>query len=516
MRATSATGSNAAGALIAGEYTWHMQATAVEAYTSAQIRAIDAAAIVRAGGDPSVLMAAAAAAAFDVLRSRWPQARRVVVAAGRGNNGGDGWVLARLAVAAGLDALVVVAGSETMNTAEGQRARADALAAAVAACGPDAAVFATADVVVDAVLGIGCMREPTGDARALIDAVNAAARPVLALDLPSGLDADRGSAAGVVVQATVTVCFIGLKRGLVTGVAHDVRGELVLAPLGVERDCFSAAQGERVRVIDGADRPQLPARRPGTHKGEVGHVLVVGGDLGYPGAAFLAASAAARSGAGLVTLATRSAHAATLAAARPELMVRGCDDVTAIVPALAAADVCVLGPGLAQAGWGKALWSAVLDGVQRGVVDADGLNLLAASPRALGAGWVLTPHPGEAARLLGTDVATIQRDRYAAAAAIVARYESSVVLKGAGSIVASPGVAPVVCDFANPAMASGGMGDVLAGVIGALLAQGLDAHASAVNGVLAHARAAVIAARGRTRGVLAGDVVAALPDALAS
>ncbi len=493
-----------------------MQASAVEAYTSAQMREIDAAAIMRAGGDPAVLMAAAGAAAFDVLRSRWPRARRIVVAAGRGNNGGDGWMLARLAAAAGLEAVVAVAGAETMNTAAGKRARADALAAGVAVCGPDHDVLAAADVIVDAVLGSGCTRAPAGDARTLIDAVNAAERPVLALDLPSGLDADRGSAPGALVRASVTVCFIGLKRGLLTGIAHDVRGELVLAPLGVDMDCFAKATGERVRVISDGDRPQLPVRRPTTHKGEAGHVLVVGGDLGYPGAALLAASAAARSGAGLVTLATRSAHAAALAAARPELIIRGCDDRVAIDSALAGADVCVLGPGLGQAEWGKALWSAVLDGARCGVVDADGLNLLAAAPRTLGAGWVLTPHPGEAARLLGTDVATIQRDRYAAAAALVARYKASVVLKGAGSIVASPSLAPVVFDVANPAMASGGMGDVLAGVIGALLAQGLYANAAAVNGVLAHARAAAHAARGRTRGLLAGDVVAALPDAFES
>lgn len=491
-----------------------MQPTAVEAYTSAQIRAIDAAAIVRAGGDPAVLMEAAAAAAFDVLRARWPQASRIVVAAGRGNNGGDSWVLARLSVAAGLDAVVVVAGVEHMNTDEGRRARAAALAAGVTVRAPDADVLAAADVVVDAVLGIGCTRAPTGDALTLIDAVNAAARPVLALDLPSGLDADRGSAPGAVVTAAVTVCFIGLKRGLLTGVAHDVRGELVLAPLAVDPACHTAAQGERVRVSGSADRPCLPVRRPGTHKGEAGRVLVVGGDLGYAGAAFLAASAAARSGAGLVTLATRTAHAATLVAARPELMVRGCDEVATLDPVLATADACVLGPGLAQAAWGRALWSAVLDGAHGGVLDADGLNLLAASPRVLGPGWVLTPHPGEAARLLGTDVATIQRDRYAAAAALVARYGSTVVLKGAGSLVASPAAAIAVCDIANPAMASGGMGDVLAGIIGALLAQRLDARAAAVNGVLAHARAAALAARGRTRGLLAGDVVEALPDAL--
>ncbi len=493
-----------------------MQAPLVEAYTSTQIRAIDAAAIARVGGDPSLLMEAAAAAAFDVLIAHWPQARRIVIAAGRGNNGGDGWVLARLAVASGLDAVVVGAGPETMNTPEGAQARAAALAAGVALKRPDAAVFAAADVVVDAVLGIGCTRAPDGDARALIAAINAAGRPVLALDLPSGLDADRGCAHGAIVQATLTVCFIALKRGLLTGVAHDVRGELVLAPLALDPACHAAAPGERVRVHGSTDRPRLPTRRPGMHKGEAGHVLVVGGDLGYPGAAFLAASAAARSGAGLVTLVTRAAHAATLVAARPELMVRGCDEPAALEAALVGADVCVLGPGLGQAPWGRAMWSGVLAGTRGGVLDADGLNLLAAEPRPLGPGWVLTPHPGEAARLLVTDVATIQRDRYAAAAALVARYGATVVLKGAGSLVASPSVAPVVCDIANPAMATGGMGDVLAGVIGALLAQGLDAHAAAVNGVLAHAAAAAHAARGRSRGLLAGDVVAALPDALAS
>lgn len=482
------------------------------AYGAAQMRAIDAAAIARAGGDPALLMEAAGAAACAVLRARWPAARRIAVAAGSGNNGGDGWVLARHAAEAGLEVCVVAAGAPRTREAAG--ARVAALAAGARECALAEARFDAAEVLVDALLGIGCDRAPSGAVLQLIESINAARRPVLALDLPSGLDADRGSAPGAVVAATATVCFIALKRGLLTGIAHDVRGELVLTPLAVDPEAHDAASGERVAVY-GVDAPALPPRRPGMHKGEAGHLLVIGGDEGHAGAALLAATAAARSGAGLVTVATRQAHASALVAARPELMPRGCEDAAALARALDGCDACVLGPGLGQGAWGRLAWAAALATATGGVLDADGLNLLAADPRPLGDGWVLTPHPGEAARLLGIDTAAVQADRYACALQLAERHAATVVLKGAGTVVASPAGELAVIDHANPAMASGGMGDALAGVIGALLAQGLDAPAAALAGVRAHARAAQRAAQGRVRGLLAGDVIDALPAALA-
>jgi NAD(P)H-hydrate epimerase len=265
-----------------------------------------------------------------------------------------------------------------------------------------------------------------------------------------------------------------------------------------------------VRILGDAElRAALPARAAGAHKGYYGHVLVIGGDHGYAGAARLAGEAALRGGSGLVSVATRPGHVGALVGARPELMAHGVDDASALQPLLARASVLAIGPGLGRGDWARELLPAALDSAKPLVLDADALNLLAGEPRRLDDA-VLTPHPGEAARLLGTDTASVQRDRYAAALAIASRYGAVTVLKGAGTIVADAAGQVSVCPIANPGLASGGSGDVLCGVIAALRAQGLDARRAAEIGVFAHARAGLIAARGGARGTLAGDVSAAL------
>ncbi|MDX1656601.1 MAG: NAD(P)H-hydrate dehydratase, partial [Candidatus Competibacteraceae bacterium] len=237
-----------------------------------------------------------------------------------------------------------------------------------------------------------------------------------------------------------------------------------------------------------------------------GHVLVVGGDLGTAGAARMAAESAARCGAGLTSVATRPEHAA-LAALRPELMFHGVQGPKQLAPLLEKASVVALGPGLGRQDWGYGLWRAVLEGEGALVVDADGLNLLAVEPRRRD-NWVLTPHPGEAARLLDCSPQDIQKDRFAAARELVDRYGGVVVLKGAGSLVAGPDEPPTIIGAGNPGMASGGMGDVLTGVIAALLAQGLTPWQAARSGAWVHARAADLAAReGGERGLLALDLL---------
>jgi NAD(P)H-hydrate epimerase len=480
-------------------------------FTSDQVRAIDHRAIAACGGDGAVLMQRAGAAAFRRLRARWPEARRIVVACGRGNNGGDGWVLARLAHAAGL-AVEVVALPGEPNGAEARAMRAAALAAGVPArdFAADAALPA-ADVLVDAVFGIGLARAPEGPAAALIEALARHAAPCLSLDLPSGLDADRGRAPGACVRAALTVTFIAAKRGLFTGDAPALVGDLVVETLDVDPALVAAEPGG-VRVWATGDlRRALPPRPPTLHKGQAGHVLVVGGDDGYGGAVRLAAEAAARAGAGLVSVATRAANVAPILAARPELMPRPVEDAHALAAIAARADVLAIGPGLGTGDWGRALFGAALATGKPCVVDADALNLHARDGGTLPPGSVVTPHPGEAARLLGCDTRAIHADRYAAAAALARRCGAVAVLKGAGTVIAAPDGVLSLCPIAEPGMASGGMGDVLTGVIAALLAQGLDAWTAAGCGALAHARAAAFAARrGGARGLLAGDVVDAL------
>ena len=461
-------------------------------------------------------MERAGAAAFAVLRSRWPQARQIGVLCGGGNNGGDGYVLARLARLAGLGvALGPVAGVPRAGT-EADTARQGWLA-----CGGGEqldvnSTLAGADVVVDALLGTGLDRPPTGPVADAIAAINACGRPVLALDVPSGLDADTGAAPGAVVQAQATVSFVVRKQGLYTGAARDCCGELAFDDLGVPMDAVDAAGPATAALLD-LDALRVafaPPRRRGAHKGDFGHVLVLGGDHGYGGAVCLAGAAAARTGAGLTSVATRAAHVSALIAGQPELMARGVDAAADLAPLLPRASVLAVGPGLGQGDFGRALLGAALDSGLPLVVDADALNLLAVDPQRR-EDWILTPHPGEAARLLGVSTVQVEADRYAAARALHARYGGVVVLKGAGTLVCD-GQAPIgVVPYGNPGMASGGMGDVLTGVIAALWAQGLPALAAAALGACLHGAAAdAVAARRGERGLLAGDLLDVLPTLL--
>jgi len=254
-------------------------------------------------------------------------------------------------------------------------------------------------------------------------------------------------------------------------------------------------------------RGWLPPRRRDAHKGDHGHVLCIGGESGAGGAVVLCAQAALRCGAGLVSVATRAAHVPALLARQPEAMAHAVEAAPALAPLLARADVVAVGPGLGQGAWGRAMLEAALGCGKPLVLDADALNLLAASPRALPADAVLTPHPGEAARLLGSDVAAVQSDREGAARVLAERLGAVVVLKGAGSLVAAPAREPRLVRAGNPGMATGGMGDVLTGVVAALRAQGLDAFDAASCGALLHAHAGDLAARDGERGLLPTDLL---------
>lgn len=473
-------------------------------HDSASVRAIDRAAIEDLGIPGYTLMRRAGEAALAALGRRWPEARRLCVLAGPGNNGGDGFVLARLARAQGLE-VAVYCPLGVPRHGDAATAVADFLAAGgeIAAGVPE---LASADVVVDALFGIGLTRAPEGPVASLIARVNAASRPVLALDVPSGLDADRGHAPGAAIRADLTVSFIARKRGLCTGAAVDHCGELQLAPLEVPEAAFAGVQ-PCARLLSPADvRAALPPRPRSAHKGNFGHVLVIGGDHGYGGAVLLCGAAALRAGAGLVSVATRAEHVTALLAARPELMVRDAESLDGL---LAAASVLAVGPGLGQGAWGRVRYERALAQDKPRVFDADALNLLAQAPRPLGQATVITPHPGEAARLLGCDGAEVQRDRFAALAALAQKYRCVVVLKGAGTLIGD-GARVAVCPAGNPGMASGGMGDLLTGVIAALMAQGLSAFDASACGAFLHAAAADRAAGVAERGLLASDVLGEL------
>jgi NAD(P)H-hydrate epimerase len=489
--------------------------THLRLFRADQVREIDRCAIDALGGDGFALMRRAAEAAYRRLRANWPEARRILVCVGPGNNGGDGLVLAAIARRDGLDAWTATVASDRVASGAARDARAMADAAGVPESGfLTDGVWPDVELVVDAVYGIGLSRAPEADAARLIEAVNRSRRPVLALDVPSGLDADSGWAPGVAIRATATVCFIAWKRGLWTGEGPALAGTRWLETLDVDESHVASVGQAGVLLAPVLLARALPPRAPTAHKGHFGHVLAIGGDHGYAGAVRLAAEAAARSGAGLVSVATRAEHVAAIVAGRPELMARAVERPTDLDPLLERATVLALGPGLGTSTWSAAMWLRALERGLPAVVDADALNLLARSSRRLPPGSVITPHPGEAARLLGVDTSELARDRHAAASELARRSGAVCVLKGAGSVVADPSGAWAVCPFGNPGMASGGMGDVLTGVIAALIAQGQGAFDAAMLGVLAHALAGDRAARRGQRGLLAGDLLAELRGVL--
>ncbi len=474
-----------------------------ELYTVDQVRALDRRAIDSLGIPGYELMQRAAAAALVCLRQHWPRARRIAVYCGPGNNGGDGFLLAALAGEAGLHADVIALGESQGDDAIRARREFEQGGGTVHLW-QGSGELPLADVHVDALFGTGLRRALAADVAQLVRQIQAGGAPILALDVPSGVNADTGAVPGESVQADVTVTFIAAKRGLYTGQAPGYVGQVQLERLGLPealwQECHADAELLQVQT--------LPPRQRQAHKGNHGHVLAIGGEHGTAGAIRLCGEAALRGGAGLVSVATRSEHLVALNAARPELMAHEVNGPQALAPLLERATVLAVGPGLGQGAWGHALWLTALETTLPLVLDADGLNLLAREPRQLAGRAVLTPHPGEAARLLGCDTATIGADRFAAARELARRFSAVVVLKGAGSLVAEPEGRVAVCPWGNPGMASGGMGDLLTGIIAALLAQGCEAWQAACLGVGLHARAGDLAARkGGERGLLASDLL---------
>lgn len=460
------------------------------------VRRVESAGRDRLGDDE--LMERAGQAAWRALLDRWPGAHRILVVCGGGGNGGDGYVLARHALEAGRSVRVVA-----LHAGEPAHAAAACAFRRFREAGgepePWSGELPPGDVLVDALLGIGIIGPPRADAAAIIDAINGQPAPVLALDVPSGLAAGQG---GEAVVADATIEFLLPKALLRTGRALDHTGDLLLATLDATRpERMPAPVAALLRPHDLAS--YLPRRARDSHKGRHGRVLCIGGDEGSAGAILLCAEATLRSGAGLVRVHTQAGHLAALHARLPEAMASHGD-----IADIGWADVVALGPGLGCRPWARRLLEAAIASRSPLVLDADALNLVAETGATVPPGSILTPHPGEAARLLGRDVPSIQADRLDAACRLAARHGCAVVLKGAGTIVAAPGEVPMVLDAGNPGMATGGMGDVLTGVVAALLAQGLPAFDAACGGALLHACAGdAAAAEGGERGLLPSDLM---------
>ncbi|MDB5988145.1 MAG: NAD(P)H-hydrate dehydratase [Nevskia sp.] len=475
-------------------------------YLAAAVRELDRRAIADGGIPGYTLMCRAAAVAWQTLLKRWPDVRRVIVVCGPGNNGGDGYEVARLAHAQGIDTCVL---EPLQHQAKGdaQTARAAWLSAGGSIADAIPAQLQMNDVIVDALFGTGLARAPSAaalDAINWIKAARAQGSGVLAIDIPSGLQADSGAVLGAAVQADVTVTFIGRKPGLYTGQGAAFCGRVVFDGLEVPDSVYAAVPSVAELQQQRDLRDWLPPRQRTAHKGDSGHVLIVGGDHGTTGAVLLCARAALRAGAGLVSVATRREHAIALTAAQPELMCHGIESVDDLAPLVQRASVIAIGPGLGQHEWGRTLLAAVDASGKPQIADADALNLLARRPQT-NAQRIITPHPGEAARLLGLDTQAVQADRIAATQALRQRYDGVVVLKGAGSLVG--GERLQICPYGNPGMGVGGMGDALTGIIAAFVAQGLALETAANAGVLAHALAGDRAAGQGERGLLPSDLI---------
>jgi len=492
-------------------------------YTAEQVRRLDRCAIEGHGIPGIELMERAGRATFEAARAGWPHARRWLVLCGGGNNGGDGYVVARLARAEGcavtLCALKEPAGlgGDAATAARRWSEAGGAVLAWPLAAGETPGVEGH-DLVIDALLGTGLDREPAGAYGEAIEAVNRSGLPVVAVDIPSGLHADSGVALGRAMRARLTVTFIGNKRGLYTADGPDHAGMVEYSDLQTPQTVWDSEQDSGKLIREEIIHTLLPPRRRNSHKGSYGWLLGVGSDLGMSGALRLCGEAALRSGAGKVTLVTRPEHAALINVGCPELMVRAMDGGAALAELLAEVDAVVTGTGLGRSAWSRELFAACLAAPGPMVLDADGLNLLSRQdngPELPRGRWILTPHPAEAGRLLGCGAGEVQGDRVGAAQRLAARFDAVVVLKGCGTVVADPQGRYAICPLGNPGMATAGTGDVLSGVIGALLAQGLDAWDAATAGVVAHAAAGDrAAAEWGERGLLASDITRRLPAVL--
>ncbi|MBI3325308.1 MAG: NAD(P)H-hydrate dehydratase [Nitrospinae bacterium] len=506
--------------------------------TAAEMRQLDRLAIDTYGIPGAVLMENAGAQVVRLLWQEYPdlQTRRVAVLCGRGNNGGDGFVIARYLHNAGVSVAAFLMGEQASIRGEA-RVHLDILTrlgVAVQEVTTAEAVqhiraqLSAYDLLIDALLGTGLNAEVSGSMREMITAMNAAGRPIVSVDIPSGLSADAGARLGEHIRADLTVT-IGLpKRGLLLYPAAEHVGKLVVVDIG-----FPAAvrEHESVRchlLLAHEIARLLHARRADTHKGTYGHVLVVAGGIGKTGAGALASLAALRSGAGLVTWAVPQSLNAAMEAKLTEIMtvpMPECDEgllgaaaAKRILEWLDGMSALVIGPGLGtHPETVRCVHEVLRHAPVPAVVDADGINALALHPDVAGearAPRILTPHPGELARLCKTTTATIQADRLVAAQDTARAHAACVVLKGAHTIIAEPQGTVYINPTGNPGMATAGTGDVLSGMIGAFIGQGFDPGTAARVGVFVHGLAGdLAAAKLGERSMAAGDVIDALPRA---
>ena len=473
-------------------------------YLPESVYRLDRAAVETDGFSEIELMQRAGRRVWRELRARWPDAARITVFAGSGNNGGDAFVVALCALREGVAVQMLTCG-DLSRQSDTARHFADRWRQAGGSCEDWREQSIDGEVIVDGLLGIGIDRQLDDRWQSLIGAINASPAARLAIDIPSGLNGATGIPQPVAVRASLTVTFIGAKTGQWLADGPDYCGQLVFDDLGMSEGARRGIEAQ-LETIESCRLP--PPRKNNSHKNDYGNLLIVGGERGMSGAVTLAARAALRSGAGLVTALVHPDCRHDLAAF-PEIMVSGWEALEAKLPR---ADVVIAGPGLGDGDGARDCLHRLSKAAEvTMVVDASALT--APFLRSLGSGQrVITPHPGEAARLLATDGGEIQADRMAAASALAEQYAATCVLKGSGTLIAQSGRRSAINTRGNPGMASAGMGDVLSGIVGALLGQGMPAFEAARTAVFLHALAADDYCTDHDPlGLIASDIIERIP-----
>ncbi|MCW8090776.1 NAD(P)H-hydrate dehydratase [Alteromonas sp. ASW11-130] len=483
-------------------------------YRADQVRDNERTAAENSGCDMFALMQRAGASVFRQSEQLVPDAQSILVLVGQGNNAGDGYIAATHFKNAGKQVVLCAVEPERELNGDAGRAQAYWLSTGGKIETYSNSYLEQADLVVDALLGTGINSAVRKEFSLIIDNLNASDVAVISIDVPSGLDANTGQALGQCVQADVTLTLVGIKIGLTTGAGKQFCGKLAFDDLGIGKAFKSLAKScASVLTIEQFD--SMKPRNINSHKGSYGRLLCIGGNKGTAGAIRLSSEAALRSGAGMVRTYVHSSSVVQVSAGRPELMVTD----EGLEKALEWSTCVIIGPGLGQDDWAEEAFQMALKHCQHHckplVIDADALNLLSKQATAYTINdCILTPHSGEAARLLGVSVEDIEGERFNYARQCAQRYHALCVLKGAGTIIDNESTT-WVCAHGNPGLATAGSGDVLSGILGALLAQGMSTELACKYGVTLHAKAGdEVAETYGQRGMIASDLFAAVRNLL--
>ena len=475
-----------------------MQQLPHQVFSSSEVRYIEQIHAQSHNGHCYDLMEYAGRSVFKHILQSFPHPREVWIFCGRGNNGGDGYVVALCLIEKGIKHRVFASGrphegTEACIAYEYYQSRGGKVEFELPQEGAP-------EVIVDALLGTGIKSAPKADAAEWILFINDLQGYKIAIDIPSGVIADTGFVPGNCVKADKTVCMLALKPGLLTADAVDYTGELCFESLGVNAAIFYGKTPVNPHLPIPCQRlgyedivQELPVRVPSSNKGDSGKVLLIAGAFGMGGAAAICGVGALRAGAGLVKIATDPDNVSAINALRPELMTLNMHDEEALSQAIRWADVIAIGPGLSKSPEAVAVLHS-LDGVRKPIIaDADALNLIASGEIIQTERLIITPHPAEAGRLLGMSAPEVNQDRFTAALKLHQRLGGVVLLKGAGTVICD-GKKFTIISEGSPAMAAGGMGDLLTGMIAALLAQGLSMNLAAVCAAIIHGRAGTLSA----------------------